>query len=139
MSSFTRARQVRIDPLWMWLLVLALLAKAAVPLMAVAASKQQGVALAEVCSVYGVRTIATGWGAQGSDDAPASGEHHTDSAQCVLSSLLGSEPPPVAATPRPREVKQPLLARRQIGSTPLSLDASRRWLAAQLHAPPAAL
>jgi hypothetical protein len=139
MSRFSSTWQARIAPPWAWLLVLAFLAKAAVLLVATAAAKQQGVALAEICSVYGVRTVAVDWGAQDSDKTPAAGQHNPDGAQCVLSSLLGSEPPPVVAAPMPREVKQPLLSRRAIGPTPQGIDASRRWLAAQLHAPPAAL
>src|SRR5439155_11246275 len=48
----------------LWLLVLMVLLKAAVPLLAATTARERGVSLADVCSVYGVRTAAL---EQGSD------------------------------------------------------------------------
>lgn len=124
------------NPLWFWVLALAFVLKAATPLLATAAADVRGVTLAEVCTAYGVRTVAVA-PADGHGEHPAP-QPHTDS-QCVLNPLLGCAPlampmaavllhapqqatlPPHAALPLPRA------------------DASQRWLAARLHAPPASV
>lgn len=118
---------------WALGLALALLLKAAVPLLAVAAADAQGKALFEVCSAYGVRTVAP-------DVAPTA-PHPADEAAahggepCVLASLLllgGGTPPlfefvPVAAAPTA------VSAAAMAGPH----DASARWLTGLKHAPPA--
>lgn len=108
----------------------ALLLKAAVPLLAATAAGAQGKTLVEVCSVYGVRTVAL-------DSAPT--EHPADAAHggehCALASLLalGGGAPPTA---------QPALAPAAIDAATPAIatqpqDASARWLAGLKHAPPA--
>lgn len=115
---------------WALGLALALLLKAAVPLLAVAAADAQGKALFEVCSAYGVRTVVL-------DEAPA--PHPTDAAvhggeQCVLASLLvlGGGAPPVfefvTATAASTATVAAEVARPH--------DASARWLTGLKHAPP---
>ena len=115
---------------WLWAMVALLLLKAAVPLLAMAAAQSRGVALVEVCSVYGVRTVAVDGPAE---PAPihAAGEGH-----CTLASLLGPwAPVPAAALPQipiSAAIDGPTV---ELGGPPRA-DASQRWLTAQLHAPP---
>jgi hypothetical protein len=119
---------------WALALAFALLLKAAVPLLAVAAADAQGKALFEVCSAYGVRTVVL-------DEAPAAPQHPADDAaahggeHCVLASLLllgGSAPPAFTLAPAPASAPAtaPAAAVRPH-------DANARWLAGLKHAPPA--
>jgi len=115
---------------WLCAMVAVLLLQAAVPLLATWAARSRGVALVEVCSVYGVRTVAVD--APG-EKAPA---YVASDSPCALASLLGPwAPVPVAALP-------PLPAPRfaaNIGhepGAPPPPDASQRWLTWRLHAPP---
>lgn len=102
------------------------------------AANSKGVALAEICSVYGMRLVA----ANEADDhqsSPLSPQHVGGSADCPLASLLaGLAPPPgmsaVELHAPARARKQPVAVR-----TTQPLDASRRWLARRLHAPPVVL
>ncbi|HSI49749.1 MAG TPA: DUF2946 family protein [Ideonella sp.] len=133
---------------WCWWLAALCLLKLAVPLIAVAAAHHRGVELVEVCSVYGMRTIAlTPPGADSPADlvgladgdlgsGPA--QHTSDTAHdhCALGGMLGSavvllavlgwllpgraRPDPAPPAPRPTRRPDPLL----------------RWLSARLHAPP---
>jgi hypothetical protein len=118
---------------WGWLLIALSLLKLATPWVASVAAQQRGVALVEVCSVYGVRTVAL---PKNGVPMPAGEAAHGDSGDCVLASVLGAAglglhsaavllhaPPQVP----PWRVATVLAAPH---------DASRRWLAAQLHAPP---
>jgi hypothetical protein len=134
-NQHRRHRPAR-SPLWSWVLALAFVLKAATPLLATAAADVRGVTLAEVCTAYGVRTVAVA-PADGHGEHPAP-EPHTDS-QCVLSPLLHSAPlaAPAAAVllHAPQQARLP-----QHAALPLPCaDASRRWLAARLHAPPASI
>lgn len=118
---------------WAWLLVALVLLKAAVPLLATAAAVRQGVALAEVCSVYGVRVVATNVGTNDPDPAP--GLMHADGEHCTLGSLLGGPAP----TLLPAVPPHPPAGGLTVVATPLRpppRDASQRWLMARLHAPP---
>jgi hypothetical protein len=122
---------------WVWWLALALVVQGAVPLLAALAARSQGVALAEICSVYGMRLAA----ANEADDerAPLSPQHAGGGAHCPLASLLaGLAPPPGLPAV---ELHAPARARERPVAvhTAHPLDASRRWLARRLHAPPAVL
>lgn len=133
----THARPIALHArAWAWLLVALVLLKAAVPLLATAAAVRQGVALAEVCSVYGVRVVAIRATNIGTNDpAPAPGVMHADGEHCTLGSLLGGPAPALLATVPPH----PPAGGLTVAATPLRplpRDASQRWLMARLHAPP---
>lgn len=118
-----------------WVFALALLLKAAVPLLAVGAAHAQGKTLVEVCTVYGVATVAI-------DDAstlpvtPDHGKAHT-AEHCVLGGVLlgaalGAATSAVAlhapAQPAVAALAEPL---------PLPPDACATWMAQRKHGPPA--
>lgn len=121
---------------WAWLLVGAVLLKAAVPLLAATAAVQQGAAMADVCSVYGVRTALPGavtTAPVASDSSPD--PTHAD-AHCALAPLLGASSllaalPPADLKPASVTALTPL---ERVRPTPP--DASQRWLVHRLHAPP---
>ncbi len=118
---------------WAWLLVALVLLKAAVPLVATVAAARQGVALAEVCSVYGVRLVAADMGT--SHPEPSPGSTHADEEHCVLGSLLGGAAPAASLA---AQLLAPV-GRHTVAAMPqrpLPRDASRLWLMARLHAPP---
>jgi len=117
----------------LWLLVLMVLLKAAVPLLAATTARERGVSLADVCSVYGVRTAAL---EQGSDTSKPAQSEHAGSEHCALTPLLGTAAltsPPVAAVllhaPAQAQVQRPA----EPSARP---DASLDWLAVRTHAPP---
>ena len=90
-------------PFVLWLLALLVLLKAAVPLLASAAASMREVATVEVCTVYGVQTVAvapeaidapalhaTGHGVAGDEappHAPSATLEHRE--HCALSPALG--------------------------------------------------
>lgn len=125
-----RHRSDRRTLCWALAFAVALLLKAAVPLLAHAAASAQGKALVEVCSVYGVRTVAL----DATPTAPATDTaHHAD--HCVLGGLLtlgGTTPDSPSLVPgaAPAEWSGP----RGLAPPP---DASARWLTGLSHAPPA--
>jgi hypothetical protein len=117
---------------WAWAWVCAVLLKAAVPLLAASAAQWQGAAMADVCSAYGVRTVASG-GAAPSPESPH--QAHADK-HCALSPLLGSSgllPSSATADATSAQPPGPVPQRRALPTPP---DASQRWLAHRLHAPP---
>ncbi len=118
--------------LWLWLVVAVFLLKAATPLLALAAANARGVALAEVCSVYGVRMVAV---ESSPDDLPAV-LHDGGQAHCVLSTVLHSVPLATVPAAVWLHAPAPPPLSRQVAARPAPADASQRWLAAQLHAPP---
>ncbi len=116
-----------------WGFTLALLLKAAVPLLATASAELQGKALAEVCTVYGVTTVAL----DGPDSGPQpehrsaahGGEHCTLTALMVLSvPELQALAAPVPQRSDPAPVFHP---------SPLGPDACATWVAQLKHGPPA--
>lgn len=62
MSPFRPRRPLA---LLLWALALALVLKGALPMLAAAAARVQGATVAEVCPVYGVRTVALAHGRSG--------------------------------------------------------------------------
>jgi hypothetical protein len=120
-------------PSLVWLLALIVFLKAAVPLLAAASARERGVSLAEVCSVYGVRTVAP---EQGLDTPKPAQSEHAGSEHCALTPLLGTAvhaSPPVAAV----RLHAPAKARLQRPAEPLAQsNASFDWLVARTHAPP---
>ena len=117
----------------LWLLVFAALLKAAVPLLAVSSARERGVSLAEVCSVYGVRTIT---GEQGPDSSKPTQSEHASSQDCALTPLLAAAilaGPALAAV----ALHAPARAYLTAPAEPLSpRDASFAWLTGRAHAPP---
>ncbi|HEY0956364.1 MAG TPA: hypothetical protein VGE36_16515 [Roseateles sp.] len=119
--------------LWAWALVLAVLLKAAVPGLAAAAAQLRGVALADVCSVYGVRTLPAD---PATPTAPAT--HAGQHLGCALAPLLGAAPLPVLPPGLTPALRAACLAPpTRLRHTPPLHDASHRWLTLHLHAPPA--
>ena len=126
---------------WLWCLAALLLLQAAVPLLAAAAAAQRGVSLAQVCSVYGVRTADTG----ATPAMPADHVHpqspgdtlpdHGAGQHCALASLAGGPRPDALPAVLLHAPPQRLLqGARALPALPA--DAALRWLSAQLHAPP---
>jgi hypothetical protein len=112
-----------------WLFACALLLKAAVPLLASASAEAQGKALVEVCTVYGVKTIALDGEPAPDHQATHAGDH------CALSAVLALAAPQPAALPAlapgaPQAVPSP----QAVDTAP---DASARWRARLKQGPPA--
>jgi hypothetical protein len=120
-------------PLLVWLLVCVVLLKVATPLLATVSARERAVSLAEVCSVYGVRSIALKEPSDTSKPVPSG---HADAGHCVLTSLLGAAvvaAPAVAAV----QLHAPAPTRFQaLAKSPLPPDAGLAWLAGRTHAPP---
>lgn len=122
---------------WTHWVVLALLLKAAVPMLASAAAQAQGKTLVEVCSVYGVRTIVL----DSQDGAPLPAHPDGSAAHggehCVLSGLLAlSAPEPTGGLPTATAA-----ARRAVPAAlgaPTPPDAASAWAARLRHGPPRA-
>lgn len=122
---------------WAWLLVAVVWLQGAVPLLATTAARHQGVSLVEICSIYGVQTVdlASDHGAPDESPSPLSG-HHASGWGCALTSVLAGAGVPVSwpavwlHAPPVDVSAQPALGPVRV------VDATRRWLAARLHAPP---
>jgi hypothetical protein len=130
----------------LWVAVCALLLKAAVPLLASTAAQSRGVAVAEVCSVYGVSVAA------GADAAvqlhhvgaeAGSGSHDPNSQDsathagdhCALTALAALAPPDVApgmVQPAAHECALPSAQRFAALH-----DACADWVAQRKQGPPA--
>lgn len=116
---------------WAAALVLAVLLRAAVPGLAAAAAQARGVAVADVCSVYGLRPLPA------DEPPPDSGPHAPHPLGCLLAPLLGAAPLPAAPrtlTAATAATFPPATAARPDAAPH---DAPLRWLNRRLHAPPA--
>lgn len=115
----------------LWAFALALLLKSAVPLLATVSAQAQGKTLVEVCTVYGVSTVAL----SGHDSAPASDHapaHASD--HCALSGLVAlAAPPALPATFDPGY--RPIASERCAASASAG-DACALWVARLKHGPP---
>jgi hypothetical protein len=116
----------------LWAFAMALLLKAAMPLLATASAELQGKTLVEVCTVYGVSLVPLE--SPGQQPAPEPMAQHGGE-HCVLTALaaLAAPEPPVpgvAAAPQ-RETVAP-------GAHPSSQapDACATWVARLKHGPP---
>lgn len=116
---------------WVAALVLAVLLRAAVPGLAAAAAQARGVAVADICSVYGVRTLPA------DEPPPDAGPHAAHHLGCLLAPLLGAAPLP--ALPPTLAAIEPAASHPAPTCQPTASphDAARRWLTLHLHAPPA--
>jgi hypothetical protein len=123
-----------------WGMALALLLKAAVPMLASTAAQLQGKTVAEVCPLYGVATVIASAGEHaghhhGGDDAPA---NHPQSAHggdhCALAGLGVFAPSnstaPVGTVDGDDQASPPP---RTADNLP---DACARWVARLKHGPP---
>lgn len=114
-----------------WAVALVLLLKAAVPLLATASAHAQGKTLVEVCTVYGVATVAL----DGQDPAPAHDPATPHAAEhCALGSLValgatGSLPAADIATAAADGTVRPHVS-------PPRPDAAATWVARLKHGPP---
>lgn len=110
-----------------------LLLKVAVPMLATASAKAQDKTLVEICTVYGVTTIALD--ADGDSPAPEHTVTHSGD-HCVLSAVMALAAPQPAETPA-------LLAEHRLQAVLVSVaattapDASARWRAQLKQGPPA--
>ena len=118
-----------------WAFALALLLKAAVPMLATASAHAQGLPLAEVCTVYGVATVAS----PGQDSSPgpdhAAGAHAGE--HCTLTALMALAAPeadPLAMPLALNHQGQAALIPRTSSHAP---DACATWVARLKHGPPA--
>jgi hypothetical protein len=109
----------------------ALLLKAAVPMLASASAQMQGKTLVEVCTVYGVATVAID--DQGSAPEHDASAHNAD--RCALNAVMALALPDAAA---------PLVVTASHAAAPPPLhpssqapDACATWVARLKHGPPA--
>ena len=115
-----------------WAFALVLVLKTAVPLLASASAQWQGKALAEVCTVYGVATVAL----DGQDSAPV--PEHGSAAHggqhCTLTALMALPVPGLQAlaVPGPQGAVPTLV----FHSSPQAPDACATWVARLKHGPP---
>ncbi|KQU78529.1 MULTISPECIES: DUF2946 family protein [unclassified Rhizobacter] len=116
-----------------WAFALALLLKAAVPMLASVSAQLQGKTLVEVCTVYGVATVALDDAGEPkpmpADRAGAHGSEH-----CALSAVLAlaaPEPGPALAVVATERAHEPPV--RIEGPAP---DAEADWIARLKHGPP---
>lgn len=121
---------------WLGLLTLAFLFKAAVPLLASAAADLQGKTLVEVCTAYGVRTVAL----DGTSDPTAAHPAGEEAARhggepCALSGLLALAAPGAEAGPG-FDLRHAEPARASAPAAPARPDATAAWAARLRHAPP---
>jgi len=116
-----------------WAFALALLLKAAVPMLASVSAQVQGKTLVEVCTVYGVATVALDDSGEPkpvpADHAGAHGSEH-----CALSAVLAF------AAPEPAPVIAPAAAgqapERSVRAGVPAADAEADWIARLKHGPP---
>ncbi|MBX3619721.1 MAG: hypothetical protein KF891_07010 [Rhizobacter sp.] len=116
----------------LWLAVCALLLKAAVPMLATASAQAQGKALFEVCTVYGVATVALG-----DDPAPTAPDHGATHAgdHCALSGVLALAAPAADAPALPA-LPGAAAPAQSASPAPHAHDACATWVARLKHGPP---
>lgn len=122
----------RIPTRWAaWAFAFALLLKAALPMLATGSAHVQGKALVEVCTVYGVATVALNEG----DPLPDHDGALTHAAEhCVLTALTTLEGAELDAAVVPKGGTQP--APRFLARSATAIDPRAAWLARLWHAPP---
>jgi hypothetical protein len=110
----------------------ALLLKAAVPMLASVSAQAQGVALVEVCTVYGVATVALGAQPEAPAHDPIAG-HHDKS--CALSGVPALAPALALFQPALRPAQSAAAPCQGLGLPPAA-DACALWVAGLKHGPP---
>ena len=116
----------------LWAFALALLLKAAMPLLATASAELQGKTLVEVCTVYGVSLVPLE--SSGQQPAPEPMAQHGGE-HCVLTALAAlaaPEPPMLGVAEAPqREAAAP-----RAHPSSQAPDACATWVARLKHGPP---
>ncbi len=115
-----------------------LLLKAALPGVLVAAAQVNGVRLVELCTVYGVQTIAVDHRGAPLDGAPAGSGDVPAATGCALASLPAFDLPVGEGTPpaAPAALAGPRVAAAL--DAPPADDPSRTWWSRLKQAPPQA-
>lgn len=139
----------------LWLLALALAMKAALPMLAAVSAGLQDRAVAEVCTVYGVKTVAValsaGADAQGDDQDAATASHHDHrpspghdggsphrgAEHCALGALPASAGAPEARLAPPAAVADAGRPAASPSAAAPRPDAAARWAGLIEHGPPA--
>lgn len=128
-----RHRALRFALLWMFVGLVVL--KSSLPLLAALAAGVRDVAVAEVCSVYGMRSVSN----QGPEQAPQAPDLHSAAGHCPLASALG------IAWPALEDVAAVVLHAPPQGflllPAPRSqpVDRFMNWRASRTHAPPSSV
>jgi hypothetical protein len=122
--------------LLLWLVLALTVFKAATPLLAAWSAQRQGLAVAEVCSVYGVRTVALAVDAApaapaGHDSGLAHAAEHCALGAVVWAALTTITLPAVLL----HAPAHALLAADVLGAI-APPDATQLWVAARKHGPP---
>jgi hypothetical protein len=132
MNAHTRSTRFT-HRLAIWVAMCALLLKAAVPLLASASAHAQGKTLVEVCTVYGVATVAVD-GSSSQPDPDHGTAHQGD--HCALNALMALAAPepealavPIAGHANPAPISHP---------SSQAPDACATWVARLKHGPPTA-
>lgn len=126
-------RQRRLRWPTFWVALAALVLQAAAPMLAQAAAELHGKTLVEVCTAYGVATVAI----DGSEAPAAPADRAAHHAPCVLSALPAlSLPPPLRLSQHTLDEAPPPPARAAPVAHQPRLDAPARWQARRQHAPP---
>ncbi len=122
----------RIPTRWAaWAFAFALLLKAALSMLATGSAHVQGKALVEVCTVYGVATVAL----NATDPQPAhDGAPSPAADHCVLTALAALAGTELEAAVSPTSRTQALP--RCLASLATTVDSRASWLARLSHAPP---
>lgn len=115
----------------LWAAVCALLLKAAVPMLASASAQARGLTLVEVCTVYGVATVAID--ESGSQPTPEHAQAHSGD-HCALTALMAFAAPDAQplAVPVAQRGAEPTLSH----PSPQAPDACATWVARLKHGPP---
>lgn len=117
----------------LWVALCALLLKAAVPLLASVSAQAQGLALVEVCTVYGVATVSVD--GSNSQPAPDHGTAHQGD-HCALSALMAlAAPEPVSLAVPAGGISAVIPIAPASSQAP---DACATWVARLKHGPPTA-
>jgi hypothetical protein len=117
----------------LWAFALALLLKAAMPLLATASAELQGKTLVEVCTVYGVSLVPLESKGQEQPAPEPMAQHGGE--HCVLTALatLAAPEPPVLGV---AEAPQRMAFAPRAHSSSQAPDACATWVARLKHGPP---
>lgn len=120
-----------------------LLLKAALPLLAVGAAQAQGRTLVEVCTVYGVKTVALDAAASqvladaaDSDDGSHSGIAAPGGEHCALAAMVAVSAPGTGLATEALPSSSEGLPPPATAPPRTALDATALWAARLHHAPP---
>ncbi len=127
-----KIRQPLSRRLALWAFAMALLLKAAMPLLATASAELQGKTLVEVCTVYGVSLVPLESSGQQPAPEPMSQHGGEHCALTALASLAPPEPPSLVLAPVPlHEAAAP-----RAHPSSQAPDACATWVARLKHGPP---